>query len=56
MIENEVGEEGIDHELLLQQAGKEEIVLLKNGCICCTVRSDLIKIFHTMFDKKSNHY
>ena len=54
VIENEVGEEGIDHELLLQQAGKEEIVLLKNGCICCTVRSDLIKIFHTMFEKKSN--
>jgi len=29
--ENEVGEEGIDQELVLRQAGKEEIVLLSNG-------------------------
>jgi molybdopterin-guanine dinucleotide biosynthesis protein len=40
VIENELGEEGIDHELLLQ-GGKEEIVLLRNGCLCCSVREDL---------------
>jgi len=31
VVENEVGEEGIDQELVLRQAGKEEIVLLSNG-------------------------
>lgn len=36
VIENEVGQEGVDHELLMQQVDKEDIVLLNNGCICCT--------------------
>ncbi len=35
VIENEIGEEGIDHELLLQNP-KEDIILMNNGCICCT--------------------
>lgn len=49
VIENEIGEEGIDHELLLQQAGKEEIILMNNGCICCSVRKDLLTVFHKLF-------
>ena len=49
VIENEIGAEGIDHELLLQHTDKEEIILMNNGCICCTVRNDLIKTFHTIF-------
>lgn len=36
VIENEIGQEGIDHDLLMQSNGKEEIILLNNGCICCT--------------------
>ena len=40
VIENELGEEAIDHELLVQ-GGEEEIIVLKNGCLCCTVRQDL---------------
>lgn len=36
VIENEIGEEGIDHELLMQQTTKEEIILMNNGCVCCT--------------------
>ncbi len=36
VIENEIGAEGIDHDLLLQSTDKENIVLLSNGCICCT--------------------
>jgi G3E family GTPase/putative Mn2+ efflux pump MntP len=49
VIENEIGVEGIDHELLLQHTDKEEIILMNNGCICCTVRKDLITTFHSMF-------
>ena len=37
VIENEIGNEGIDDHLLrMQQIGQEEIVLMNNGCICCT--------------------
>lgn len=42
MIENEFGEAGIDNELLIQ--GEEQIVSMNNGCICCTVRGDLVRI------------
>jgi G3E family GTPase len=49
VIENEIGAEGIDHDLLLQQTGKEEIILMNNGCICCTVRKDVLAVFHKLF-------
>jgi G3E family GTPase len=41
VIENEFGQENIDNEILLQD-GNEQIVEMNNGCICCTVRGDLI--------------
>lgn len=53
VIENEIGNEGIDHELLLQQVDSEEIILMENGCICCTVRKDLIQTFHRMFENEA---
>lgn len=42
VIENEFGEIGIDHELVIE--AEEEIFEMNNGCICCTVRGDLIRI------------
>lgn len=41
VIENEFGQENIDNEILLQD-NSEQIVDMNNGCICCTVRGDLI--------------
>src|SRR6266576_110995 len=42
VIENEFGEIGIDHALVVQ--ADEEIFEMNNGCICCTVRGDLIRV------------
>jgi G3E family GTPase len=42
VIENEFGEIGVDQELVID--AEEEIFELNNGCICCTVRGDLIRI------------
>jgi G3E family GTPase len=41
VIVNEFGEVGIDHQLVVST--DEEIVEMNNGCICCTVREDLIR-------------
>ena len=41
VIENEFGQENIDNEILVHDSG-EQIVEMNNGCICCTVRGDLI--------------
>jgi len=42
VIENEFGEENIDNEILVQDSN-EQIVQMSNGCICCTIRGDLVK-------------
>jgi G3E family GTPase len=42
VIENEFGEVGIDSDLLINS--EEQIVEMNNGCICCTVRGDLVRI------------
>ncbi len=52
VIENEFGEAGIDNELLVQDQG-EQIVEMNNGCICCTVRGDLVRILGELHTKKA---
>lgn len=47
VIVNEFGEVGVDH-LLIEQAF-ENTVLLKNGCICCSVRGDVADTLATLF-------
>jgi len=42
VIENEFGEVGVDHQLVI--GAEEEIFETANGCICCTVRGDLIRV------------
>ena len=43
VIENELGEQTIDNDLLVQD-GAEQIVTMNNGCICCTIRGDLSRV------------
>ncbi len=51
VIENEFGEAGIDNELLVQDR-EEQIVEMNNGCICCTVRGDLVRILGELAVKR----
>lgn len=50
VIENEFGEIGIDQDLVIN--ADEEIFEMNNGCICCTVRGDLIRILGNLVDRK----
>lgn len=47
VIENEFGPENIDNELLIQDRD-EEIIELSNGCVCCTVRGDLMRTLNDL--------
>ena len=53
VIENEFGEENIDNEILVQDAD-EQIVEMNNGCICCTVRGDLIAALSSLAQKRAD--
>lgn len=53
VIENEFGEESIDNEILVQDS-KEQIVEMNNGCICCTVRGDLILALSELSQKRNS--
>ncbi len=50
VIENEFGEIGIDDALVVQS--DEEIFEMNNGCICCTVRGDLIRILGNLMRRR----
>ena len=54
IIENEFGEVGIDDGLVLQT--EEEIIETMNGCICCTVRQDLIKTIKKIIKEKKDKF
>ena len=52
VIENEFGQENIDNEILVQETS-EQIVEMSNGCVCCTVRGDLIVALGTLAQKRN---
>ena len=50
VIVNEFGEVGIDNELVVD--ADEEVFEMNNGCICCTVRGDLIRIIEGLMKRR----
>ena len=50
VIENEFGEVGIDHQLVI--TSEEELFEMNNGCICCSVRGDLIRVLGRLLKRK----
>jgi G3E family GTPase len=49
VIVNEFGEIGIDGDLIVH--AEEELFEMSNGCICCTVRGDLVRTLHQLLAK-----
>ena len=47
VVVNEFGEVGLDHQLFT--SSNDAVVVLENGCLCCTVRSDLISTMNNLF-------
>ncbi len=52
-IINEFGEIGLDHQLI--ETIDENTVLLSSGCLCCTIRDDLISTFEDLLRKRDNN-
>jgi len=50
VIINEFGEVGLDH--LLVEAAKDDTVLLSSGCLCCTIRGDLVDTMRRLFFRR----
>uniref|UniRef100_A0A7S0VMP5 CobW C-terminal domain-containing protein n=1 Tax=Hemiselmis tepida TaxID=464990 RepID=A0A7S0VMP5_9CRYP len=56
VIENEFGEVNIDSSLVTDNLqAKEDIISMDNGCVCCTVRGDLVKAFQTLGRRKEKY-
>lgn len=53
IIENEFGEVGIDHKLLVHS--EERVLQLNNGCMCCSLRSDLLAILISLLETIEEH-
>ncbi len=52
MIENEFGDVGIDQSLVdFSEHSEDQIIEVMNGCVCCTVRSDLVETLKSMRTK-----
>ncbi|KAG5618720.1 hypothetical protein H5410_018544 [Solanum commersonii] len=57
VIENEYGEVDIDGSLVAAKAaGAEEIMMLNNGCLCCTVRGDLVRMIAELVSRKKGKF
>ncbi len=51
VVVNEFGEVGLDHQLYT--SSNDAVVVLENGCLCCTVRSDLIATMNSLYHDRS---
>jgi G3E family GTPase len=53
VIENEFGEENIDNDILVQDT-QEQIVQMSNGCVCCSIRGDLVEALNQLWEQRKN--
>lgn len=51
VVVNEFGEVGLDHQLYT--SSNDAVIVLENGCLCCTVRSDLIGTLNSLYHDRN---
>ena len=51
VVINEFGDVGLDHDLIV--TATEELVLLSSGCMCCTVRGDLVQALESLVERRA---
>lgn len=57
VIENEFGEVDIDSSLVASHSSSnEDIIMVNNGCLCCTVRGDLVKMILELVKKRRDKF
>ena len=55
VVENEFGEVSIDDDLVKENMkAKEDIIMMDNGCVCCSVRGDLVRTFGTLVARRKD--
>ncbi|NJM72989.1 MAG: GTP-binding protein [Scytonema sp. RU_4_4] len=54
VLVNEFGEIGIDNELIVSTNDDNNMVELSNGCICCTINSDLVDAVYKVLERQDN--
>mmetsp|Transcript_3137 Transcript_3137/g.4894 ORF Transcript_3137/g.4894 Transcript_3137/m.4894 type:complete len:463 (-) Transcript_3137:161-1549(-) len=55
VVENEFGEVSIDNDLVQENvAAKEDIIMMDNGCVCCSVRGDLVRTFASLVSRRKD--
>eukprot|EP01006_Ploeotia_vitrea_P028580 TRINITY_DN61254_c0_g1_i3.p1 TRINITY_DN61254_c0_g1~~TRINITY_DN61254_c0_g1_i3.p1 ORF type:complete len:421 (+),score=16.66 TRINITY_DN61254_c0_g1_i3:52-1314(+) len=55
VVENEFGEVPIDDTLVEDNmAAKEDVITMDNGCVCCSIRGDLVRTFGTLVHKRKS--
>ena len=52
VVVNEFGEVGLDHQLFASSS--DSVVVLENGCLCCTVRSDLVGTLNSLYHARQS--
>jgi len=53
VVENEFGEVPIDNALVEENlAAREDIITMDNGCVCCSIRGDLVRTFGTLVSRR----
>ncbi len=50
VVVNEFGEVGLDHQLIARS--NDAVIVLENGCLCCTVRSDLVSTLNSLYHSR----
>lgn len=57
MVNLQYGEVDIDGSLVAAKTtGAEDIIMLNNGCLCCTVRGDLVRMISDLVKKKKGKF